>query len=581
MCGIVLVTGERKDWCCLSSMVAPLAMRGPDDERIVEGDYYALGFRRLAIVSTESGHQPVSDHTRRVTLAFNGEIYNYEALAADLWHKHGIRVKSEAEGLLALYISEGVGFVHSIDGDYAIVVCDDRTRECHLFRDPFGVKPLYYAPISEGRAWAAASEVQAFFHHPSFSTDWDEIALWERRVLGFAGFDRTTFAAIRQVPPGAHVTLSASAQLRVINAPNDPGAPRAGALAIDRIADECAAVLRRAIERRISHSEYFPVALALSGGLDSTIIASLSTGLPPGRVIAVTIGGAHDEEDATISVRVAGSLSLPHTFHQVSAEHLFAHYPRAVLACGAQGTSYAAYFLGEAVRRHSPDTKVALCGEGADELFFGYWMHVRARAYADRAVDALTAVPAESIDASPLLRIVAGWRSLDPQRIQVELNRMLRTHQLVNRHLVAFDHGMMAHGIECRVPFLDGEVARFITAVPELARTAGNTSKVILRLVASNLLRPLGVKIERLVLDRRPSALPAAMNGARAALTRRIADNLSKCDLQRSRLARFATGLEDLFWLGAVDTVFLRHRAHVEQMDLFGMEAEILHAVAQ
>lgn len=158
---------------------------------------------------------------------------------------------------------------------------------------------------------------------------------------------------------------------------------------------------------------------------------------------------------------------------------------------------------------------------------------------------------------------------------------MFRTHQLVNRHLIPFDHGMMAHGIECRVPFLDRAVARFISAVPEPARTVGNTSKVLLRLVVSDLLRPFGAELQRLVLDRRPSPLPAAMNEARSALNRRIAECLSNCNLQRSRLARFATGLEDLFWLGAVDTVFLRHRAHVGDMELVGMEMEIADAIAR
>ena len=562
-------------------MTAALAKRGPDDDRVVEGDYYALGFRRLAIVATEFGRQPVSDPTRDVTLAFNGEIYNYDALAEDVLRRRGVPVRSEAEALLALYLSHGVDFAHSIDGDYAIIVCEGRTRECHLFRDPFGVKPLYYAPIAGGRAWAAASEAQAFFHHPDFSTGWDEIALWERRVLGFAAFDRTSFEAVRQVPPGARVTLSLAAPPRVMAAPKDPGAPRDVSLAIDRIADDCAAVLRRAVARRISHSEYFPVAIALSGGIDSTIIAGLSGGHPPGRVVAVTIGGAADDEDAAISARVAASLSLGHAFEKVSAEFLCARCARIVLACGAQGPAYTAYCLGDAVRRHCEGTRVALCGEGADELFFGYSMHLRPQAYVARAIDALASVPAESVEASPLLSIVARWPSVPPQRVHCELNGMLRTHQLVNRHLIPFDHGMMAHGIECRVPFLDRQVAEFISAVPEPARTARNTSKVLLRVVVSDLLRASGTGITRLVLDRRPSPFPAAIHEARMGLIHRITRILSSCSWERSRLGRFATGLEELFWLGAVETIFLRHRARVDGMAPDGMEEEILDAVSQ
>ena len=245
------------------------------------------------------------------------------------------------------------------------------------------------------------------------------------------------------------------------------------------------------------------------------------------------------------------------------------------------GSAYTAYCLGDAVRRHCEGTKVALCGEGADELFSGYWMHVRPQAYLAHAIDALASVPAESVEASPLLGIVAGWPSVPPQRLHCELNSMLRTHQLVNRHLIPFDHGMMAHSIECRVPFLDREVAQFISAVPEPARTAGNTSKVLLRLVVSDLLRASGTGITRLVLDRRPSPFPAAIHEARMGLVRRITGILSTCDRERSRLARFATGLEDLFWLGAVETIFLHHRARVDGMELDGLEGEILDAVSR
>jgi asparagine synthase (glutamine-hydrolysing) len=365
----------------------------------------------------------------------------------------------------------------------------------------------------------------------------------------------------------------------VIHAADEPGAPRPGEPAVDLITEQCAAILRRAVERRISHCEHFPVAVALSGGLDSTIIAGLSSGIPAGKIVAITIGGAPQDEDAMIALRVATGLSIPRRFESVSAESLYSSYPRIVLAFGAQGAAYSAYFLGEAVRRHWTGAKVALCGEGADELFLGYRMHVDAGSYVERAVDALTDVSGDSIEASPLLQLVAGWRSLDAQEIRTQLNRLLRTHQLANRHLIPFDHGMMAHGIECRVPFLDREVALFVGRVPELARTAGNTSKLLLRLVATDLLRPFGLELERLVLDRKPSPLPAAMKAARAALSRRIGNTLAQLDVRRSRLARFANGPEDLFWLGAIGAIFLRQRAQIEDMDLAEMEVEIADVV--
>ena len=194
-----------------------------------------------------------------------------------------------------------------------------------------------------------------------------------------------------------------------------------------------------------------------------------------------------------------------------------------------------AYCLGDAVRRHCEGTRSRCAAKAPTSCSLDTGCTSGPSVLA-HAIDALASVPAESVEASPLLGIVAGWPSVPPQRLHCELNSMLRTHQLVNRHLIPFDHGMMAHSIECRVPFLDREVAQFISAVPEPARTAGNTSKVLLRLVVSDLLRASGTGITRLVLDRRPSPFPAAIHEARIGLVRRITGILSTCDRERSRL---------------------------------------------
>ena len=530
-------------------MVASLEARGPDDGGVVRRDWFALGFRRLAIFATDYGQQPVSSSSGDVTLAFNGELYDYEEIARALVRTHGIAPRSEAEALLALYRSRGVDFLTDINGDYAIVVCDARTRVCHLFRDPFGVKPLYDAPLAEGRTWAAASEVQAFFHHPQFSTDWDEIALSERRVLGFCAADRTNFSAIRQVPPGGRVTLPASGLCAgapvVIESTDDPGAASREDLDVDRIDRECAAVLARAVARRIRHSQHFPVVVALSGGIDSTIIARCAMRMPGEQVASVTIGSGVDGDDQCVAQTVARRLSLPHRCERIDTDSLVRSYPDMVRALGAQGAAYSAYLIGAAARRLWPSAKVVLCGEGADELFLGYWMHVRSAPYTQRIAAELSRLPAAWVERSPLLRTVAAWGSADPQRVRAGLNAILRTHQLVNRHLIPFDHGTMAHGIECRVPFLDREVARWIARVPESARISGHTAKVLLRLVACNLLRPFGV--DRLVLARRPSGLPTALRAARAALVERIARRTASSGLVRGRLACFASNPEELF----------------------------------
>jgi asparagine synthase (glutamine-hydrolysing) len=566
MCGIAAIVGGRGHQRWIPSLVAALGARGPDARAVVRTDWFALGFTRLAIVTIDAGQQPVASAGGEVTLAFNGELYNYAELSREA-RERGAVVTCEADLLLALFLADGPAFVDRLDGDYAIAVCDERTRSCHLFRDGFGVKPLYYAPLGDGTAWAAASEVGAFFRHPAFSTEWDAVALAERRVLGFAAWDRTNFEAIRQVPPGGSVTLRAGpdgrVQARVSEAPGPP-APDPQALDLERIDANCARLLERAVRRRIDHSERFPVLIALSGGIDSTIIACAAAA-QRSAVAALTLAGAQGGADELSAADVAANLSLAHRTVRVTAADLRADFPRIVLALGAQGPAYSSYVLGAAMRRNWPGARVALCGEGADELFHGYWMHLDPASYAAGAAAQLAALAPALVERSPLLCRVAAWPALAPTALRAEVAALMRTHQLVNRHLIGFDHGLMAHGIECRVPFLDRAVARWLAAVPETARVHGRTPKVLLRLAVAEMLG--AGTLRRRVLEREPLPLRAALANARRELVARLP-------------ARLGPNAEDAFWLGAVEVVFQRYRASVDGLEFADLEAEVLRAAS-
>jgi asparagine synthase (glutamine-hydrolysing) len=577
MCGIAAVVGGHSSRRCLPEMAGCLRSRGPDDDGFVEGDWFAIAFRRLSIFATSTGRQPVSSPGGEISLAFNGEIYNYREIARDL-ERRGVRVRCEAEALLALYTSDGVDFARALDGDYAIVVCDTRTRTCHLLRDPFGVKPLYYAPLGDAASWAVSSDPAAMFVHPDFSTDWDLTALAERRVLGFCSWDRTNFAAIRQVPPGGRVTIRAEHPGGARVSPADPSHLRATrALDVGRLDADCARLVGRAVRRRIDHRDGGPVVLALSGGIDSSILAALALERSREALHAVTIGieGGDDERAASA---VARSLGVRHLFDEMTADALVASLPRVVLTLGSQGPSYSAYFVGAAARRLSPAAKVLLVGEGADELFFGYQIHRDPMPFARAALTTLGALPREAIETSELLRTVDRWSSLEPAAVRSDLATLLRTHQLVNRHLVPFDHGTMAHGLECRVPYLDLRLARWLARIPESALASAKAPKPLLRLLAAD--RLAGTGCDRLVLGRSPSPLRAALAPARAAFTDRIRRWLSSSSLSRRPFAALARDPEELFWLAAVEAVFFRRRAQIDGMEIGDLEAEVMRAAA-
>jgi asparagine synthase (glutamine-hydrolysing) len=557
-------------------MAASLRARGPDDEGLVETAWFGMAFRRLAIFAASSGRQPVSSAGGEVVLAFNGEIYNYPAIARDLAGR-GVSVRSEAEALLALYSARGPDFTRRLDGDYAIAVADSRTMTCHLFRDPFGVKPLYYAPLAGGSGWAVASDPAALFLHRDFATDWDLVALAERRVLGFCASDRTNFAAVRQVPPGGSVSIRAGERGEAAVKTGRPAVAPRTAVDLEHLDDACARFLARAVRRRIEHRDEGPVVLALSGGVDSSVIAAMAAAGAPGTVQAVTIG-APGGDDERVASAVARSLGIPHRFEASTPDALLAALPRVVLAHGSQGPSYSAYFVGAAARRQAPSARILLSGEGADELFLGYWMHRDPLPYARGAASALATVPREARESSPLLGTVARWASASAPEIGADVAALFRAHQLVNQHLVPFDHGAMAHGLEGRVPYLDRALARWLRAIPGPALADGPAPKLLLRLVAAAALA--GTGSERLVLQRGPSPLRAALAPARAAFVARIQASVSSSRLGRARFASLARSPEELFWLGAVEAIFLRHRAQVAGMELADLEAEVVAAAA-
>jgi asparagine synthase (glutamine-hydrolysing) len=331
------------------------------------------------------------------------------------------------------------------------------------------------------------------------------------------------------------------------------------------------------VRRRIAHRDEGPVVLALSGGIDSSILAAFAAECAAEAIHAVTIGVA-GEDDERVASAVARSLRIPHRFDASTPEALVASFPRVVLSLGSQGPSYSAYFVGAAARRQCPTAKVLIVGEGADELFLGYRMHRDPIAYARAAVIALDRISEEARESSELLRVVDRWRSADPLAIRSDLFTLLRTHQLVNRHLVPFDHGPMAHGFECRVPYLDRELARWLAMIPQSALASGTSPKPLLRLLAAETLE--GTGSDRLVLGRTGSPLRAALAPARAAFTGRIRASLASSPVSRRPYAPLANGPEELFWLGAVESVFFRHRARIDGMELGDLEAEVIGAAA-
>jgi asparagine synthase (glutamine-hydrolysing) len=573
MCGFVAIVGDQPRPELLAEMLAAIRDRGPDDDRFVVDDWFSLGVCRLSIVGGEFGAQPLTSADGTVTIAFNGEIYDFADQARRLGHTSGRRIDSEIQLLLGRYLREGPEIFGGLDGDFAVAVFDRRTDTCFLARDRWGVKPLYYAILPHGRAMVIGSDMRGIVSHPDLPLDWDDVTLIERRVLSFSARHRTPIRQIRQVRPGHYLELTCvrgvSAPLRVIErAQQKHDAPIIDASSLSRDADalidRCDGAINAAVQRQTTHTDVEPVVVALSGGVDSTIVAAAARRADK-RVVAVTIGNPNNL-DPYYASRVAQELKIEHYVHEVRAEDVIRELPRIVHSLGGVAPAYTPYFLGQAVRTYAPDAKVLLCGEGADEMFAGYWIHVHPLRYVGRAQERLASLGRlDGLESTLLPEMLDAALCEDEEQTSQRMLAVLRNDQLTTGHLVPFDHATMAFGVECRVPFLDRSVADLVEQVPALARVVGTTSKPVLRLLLP-LMFTASPQLWKDLLTRIPSGAPMATEDARNRLREILQRDLKDAPVTQSPLARLAGGIEELFWLGAFEVIFISRRGRIDGM---------------
>lgn len=370
MCGICGYTGPSVPGL-LSRMTDAVRHRGPDSEGRFETDAAHLGVRRLRILDVEGGDQPIFNEDRSVVLVYNGEIYNFASLRAELEERgHRFATRTDSEVVVHLYEEEGLGCARRLEGMFAFALYDLRRRRWLLARDPVGIKPLLYAWT--GGRLVFASEAKAVLLHPAVSPALDPVALHDLLNVRFVAGPRTLFAGIHQLPPGHTLVLEDG---------EDGAAPAVAAyhrfrldgdadLSREDAADRFLDILTRAVERqRVAD---VPVGLFLSGGLDSSaLLAAAARGSRPAmRTFTLGFGEPTDElDDAAVAARRFGSDHRATTLEPRPLELLprIVHHAEMPKVNALQG-----YCLSRFARR---EVTVALSGLGGDELFYGYELY--------------------------------------------------------------------------------------------------------------------------------------------------------------------------------------------------------------
>jgi asparagine synthase (glutamine-hydrolysing) len=540
ICGELTFDGASVRAETIVSMRDRLEHRGPDAQGVFVSDdrRVGLGFRRLAIIDLSPlGNQPMANEDGAVRVAFNGEIYNFQALRSRLVaNGHTFRSHSDTEVLVHLYEDVGPSFVEEIDGMFAIAIWDARVGKLVLARDRAGKKPLFV--YRDARRLVFGSEIKALFGHPDVPIDVDESQLPAYFTYGYVPHPSTFYRGVTQIDPAGVLVVDAdgrtdSRRYWHLQFPEAGSERRVDRESARRRVRE---LVTDAVARRLVSD--VPLGAFLSAGVDSTIVVGVMSRLMDAPVKTFTIGfeGAPAFDETAAARQVAERFKTEHTEFRVKPsaveliDRLVWHHD------GPFGDSSAipTYLVSQLTRQH---VTVVLTGDGGDELFAGYLrfqgalaaerMPRIARPLAGFGLSLLPDAPHERHVLArarrfvkfmhvPLLERLVRWNSIfqddlpslllrdgrvDPlahlssaianSRGASSLNQLLALNYasyLADDLLVKTDRCTMANSLEARCPLLDTALTEYAASLPDGFKLDGTRSKAILRDAFSDLI---------------------------------------------------------------------------------------------
>jgi asparagine synthase (glutamine-hydrolysing) len=532
ICGAIDFEAPPGDEETILRMVESLAHRGPDDRGFEAKPPVLLGQTRLSIIDlSEAGHQPMASEDGATTLVYNGELYNFPELRVELEQAgHRFRSRSDTEVVLQAYQAWGEDAFARLNGMFALALWDARREVLLLARDRFGIKPLHVA--RRGGLLVFGSEIKALLAHGAVDPELSWDFLHEYLYYGNSLWEQTAFRDIERVLPGTFLRVSR----RGVEEQRywDIAALEAEPGDLEEYTAGVRERLDRAVRRHLVAD--VPVAVLLSGGVDSSAVAVLASRHTSGRLRTYTAGfeQGEDVDERPRARRLAAQLGTEHRELDVRAGDLLEVMEALVRAHDepfADAANVPLYLLFREIR--ADGIKVVLQGDGGDEIFAGYrrynvlshawfWRLVAGPAAAalgrwpatpttQRGLRFLRAIGA----ADPALRMALLMtiedtvtpptrvlsedardriRETDPFRAyrraarffgdRDELTRMLYTDCLLllpDTYLAKVDRPTMAHSVEVRVPFLDAELTDYAIPIPSHTKVRRLQKKFLLR----------------------------------------------------------------------------------------------------
>lgn len=541
ICGIVLgpestasVTPELVD-----RMRDTLVHRGPDDAGTFVEPGIGLGHRRLSIVDLAGGHQPFHSTNERYVLVYNGEVYNHAELRGDLEAAGAqYKTRSDTETVLNLFAQHGDRAPEQLQGMFAFAIWDKESRSLFLCRDRIGIKPLYYAHLSDG-SLVFGSEIKALLEAPGVDASLNMAALPELLATRAPMGDETLFEGVRRLPPG-HTLRWKDGRIEVARywkLQFDPADP--SSRSDEAWTDDFRERFFESVKSRLMAD--VPLGMFLSGGIDSAAItAAMSTMVSdPIKTFSVAFR-EREANELTYARMVAERYGTDHHEVVVSPEQFFGALPKLIWHEDepiAHPSSIPLHFVSMLAAEH---VKVVLTGEGSDENLAGYnwyratmYLHRWGKRYEAVVPGPLRGLVRKAVLGGPLPTAVrrklrrtflvlpsdldsllydnfgvfgramqadmlepevaaavegidpygAIHRAYDESSAKTLLNRLLDVDQRTYIHelLMKQDQMSMSASLESRVPFLDHHLVEFMASMPERMKLRGLTTKAVLR----------------------------------------------------------------------------------------------------
>jgi len=548
MCGIAGFTQLHEQSADVAELIrrmtSLLTPRGPDGEGFHIAPGIALGHRRLSIIDLTGGAQPMRTNDGRYYIVYNGEVYNYLELRAELERRGCVfHTQSDTEVLLNQFALDGVEALQRCNGMFAVAIWDRDEERLFLARDRLGIKPLYYCV--RGRELIFASELKALLAHPRVDRRLNALSVSKYFTYGYIPAPHTIFEDVHKLEPGGYLFFNPNGlrKSRFWDIPleDNPVSDRN----VDEWAEDLLAVLRDSVTKRLRSD--VPVGLFLSGGLDSSTVTALAAQQSGNRLHSFSVGFDDPSYDESpYARRVAELFGTEHHEEVLTLSHaaeLFPQIMRSLHEPLADASIIPTYALSRLAAEH---VKVVLGGDGADELFAGYpafqahkvvqnlsflpigwrdWLRpfVQRLPVSHRyaSVEFLMQQFVKGLGLSPEVRFLLWmgcYGNLEKKRLlSVDLQqRLLREDAFedISAHirqsglkgdlqrlqylcmklylqdnvLLKVDRASMAHSLEVRVPFLDRDVVEYASRIQPADKLRGLTTKYVLKRAVRRLL---------------------------------------------------------------------------------------------